>query len=175
VSGLTFSPTIERSVVVEACRVVKRLDRESLMRIAVDRGCRHYAPLLSTPLSGSVERADLPHEVLGAALLRGLRDGETFQAIRCGAMVLSDLGNDPETILSAADYYGVADRLAHIARMGFEFDDHPGYWEALLSLALPSPEEAAFLPGLSRLTSETRMTKMGRHPVRTWLRTRWPR
>ncbi|HWL53224.1 MAG TPA: hypothetical protein VNQ90_12370 [Chthoniobacteraceae bacterium] len=145
------------------------------MRIAIGHGCRHYAPLLPTFSSGSVERADLPHEVLGVALLHGPRDGETFQAIRCGAMVLSDLGNHPEMILAAADYFGVADRLAHIARLGFEFDDHPGYWETLLSPALPSSEEAAFLPGLSRLTSETRMTKIGRHPVRTWLRTRWLR
>lgn len=142
------------------------------MQIAVGRGCNHYAPMLADGCHPTTD-SDLPHEALGTALLRGGRDVETFQSIRCGAMVLSDLGNSPRLIAEAANYFWVSYRVAHIARLGLEADSHADFWVALLSL-LPDehmPEEDAFLPGLSRVVSETGKTGPGRTPLRLWLRT----
>ena len=154
---------------LRACREEAELSREALLAVAVARGCWHYAPLWSdlTP----EDRAGLPHEILGCALLRGPADAETFQSIRCGAMVLSDLDNSPERIASAAGELGVTGRVAYIARLGLVNDLHPAFWQSLLS-ALPSTEstEQEFLPGLSRLVSETRISGAGRGPVRVWLR-----
>ena len=169
-----FNFAIEELDVAEECRTASRLGSANLMQIAVHRGCRHYAPLLP-PESLTVGESDLPHEVLGTALLCGPQDATTFQSIRCGSMVLSDLGNHPDTIRVAAEFFGVANRLAHIARLGLQFDAHPIHWKTLL-VNLPSfPNEEDFLPGLSRLTSETRFTRFGRRPVRAWLRTQWAR
>ena len=149
------------------------LSRNALLRIAVARGCRHYAPLLppeATP--GNVP--DLPHEVLGAALLRGASDAATFQAIRCGAMILSDLGNSPERLGEAGEQFGVTCRIAHLARLGLLADQHPGFWTAVQNALPPSADGDPFLPGVSRLTSETRMAGPGQKPSRVWLRTHYP-
>lgn len=150
------------------------LERDTLLRIAVARGCRHYAPLLPSDMP-SDDAAGLPHEMLGAALLRGPTDADTFQAIRCGAMVLSDLGNSPQRIIEASQRFGVTHRLAHLARLGLAADQHPEFWAAILSGLPRGSSEEQFLPGVSRLVSETHMAAPGRQPARTWLRTRYAR
>ena len=150
------------------------LTRDQLLRVAVARGCRHYAPLLP-PNATPVDVPDLPHEVLGAALLRGPADADTFQSIRCGAMVLSDLGNSPQRIVEASEHFGVVHRVAYLAQKGFEADHHPEFWTAILNALPPGSDEGQFLPGVSRLTSETRMAGPERKPGRTWLRTRYAR
>lgn len=150
------------------------LSRDRLLGIAVARGCRHYAPLLA-PGAIPTNKPELPHEVLGVALLLGPQDAATFQAIRCGAMVLSDLGNSPQRIWEASEQFGVTPRVAHIARCGFFSDDQPQFWQALLSLFPPILGEEDFLPGVSRLTSETRVVGPGKFPIRTWLRTQYRR
>jgi len=151
------------------------LTRDQLLGVAVARGCRHYAPLLPPDVTPT-DMGDLPHEVLGAALLRGPADAATFQAIRCGAMVLSDLGNSPQRIGEASEQFGVAARVVHLARLGLAADRHPEYWTAVLNALPPgSADEEPFLPGASRLTSETRLVGPGRNPARTWLRTHYAR
>lgn len=145
--------------------------KEHLIRIAVLRGCRHYGPLLSKPPSTSDDEG-LSHEVLGVALLHGPRDVATFQVIRCGAMVLSDLENNPAVIRAAAEHFGVLDRVAHIARLALIADAHPAYWERLMRLLPRNASEDPFMPGLSRLTSETWIHPLSsRKMIRTWLRT----
>ena len=138
------------------------------------RGCRHYAPLLTRGAT-VVDEPNLLQEVLGAALLRGPADAATFQAIRCGAMVLSDLGNSADRIAEACRQFGVTHRAVHIARLGLLADNHPDYWRALLEVLPPTSAEESFLPGLSRLTSESRLSGPGRAPVRIWLRTQYER
>lgn len=107
--------------------------------------------------------------------MRGPADAATFQAIRCGAMVLSDLGNSPQRIAEAADFFGVVHRVAHLARLGLEFDRHPEFWQAVLDALPPAAGEEDFLPGLTRFTSDTGMRGLGRGPSRTWLRSRYAR
>ena len=165
----------EPSDLADVLRGADAFSREHLMREAVARGCRHYAPLLA-PDSAPAAASDLPHEVLGVALLRGPQDVDTFQAIRCGAMVLSDLKNDPSSVRTAAEHFGVTHRVAHVARLGLANDTHPGHWATLLSMLPGDTREDGFLPGLSRLTFETWVHPLSsRKLVRTWLRTAWAR
>jgi hypothetical protein len=151
------------------------LGRDELLRIAVARGCRHYAPLLPQAAT-TADAPEVPHELLGVLLLRGPADAATFQAIRCGAMVLSDLANSPKAIAHASWQHGVGHRVAHIARLGLLGDaENRAYWDALLRVLPSGLAHEEFLPGLSRLSVESRMAGPERGPVRTWLRTRYQR
>lgn len=159
---------------LEACREAAVLSRDELRATAVARGCSHYAPLW--PDLTRADRVGLPHEILGCALLRGPATAETFQSIRCGAMVLSDLGNTPELIVAAARQLGVAGRVAHLAQLALSADVHPEFWNRVrTALPGPSADEQDFLPGVSRLVAETRLSGPGKGPARTWLRTEYRR
>lgn len=150
------------------------LDRNELFRIAVARGCRHYAPFLPAGVE-PVDSPDVPHEALAAALLCGPSDAATFQAIRCGAMVLSDLGNSPHIIADVSEQLGVEHRAAHIARLALRADTHPDFWQNVLRELPSAVTEEDFLPGISRFTSETREPSWRSAPIRVWLRTRYAR
>lgn len=156
------------------CEETARKSRRHLLAVAMARGCRHYAPLW--PELKPSDDTGLPHEALGCALLRGPADVETFQAIRCGAMVLGDLANSPQQIAAAADWFGVVDRVAHIARIGSAADEERKFWQQVLK-ALPAQPgtDRDFLPGVSRLVAETRVSGPGGGPARVWLRTAYRR
>lgn len=153
----------------QACTRAKALTRSQLLAVALARGCRHYAPLW--PELVPVNFCWLPQEALGCALLCGPETASTFQAIRCGSMILSDLGNRSERIAQAAKIFEVAVRVAHLARLGQVEDDYPKYWVGILA-ALPDlpAGDGDFLPGVSRLVAETRRSGPGRGAKRVWLR-----
>jgi hypothetical protein len=158
----------------QACAKAVGLVRSELLAAAVVRGCGYYAPLW--PDLAPRNLAWLPHEILGCALLRGAKDVETFQAIRCGAMVLSDLSNAPELIAAAARELDIAGRVAHIAQVGLRADKHPDFWKQVLGgLSNAQNTELDFLPGVSRLVAETRRSGPNQGPARTWLRTAYQR
>ncbi len=157
---------------VRACAEAVALSRAQLLAIALARGCRHYAGLW--PELKPADTADFPHEILGVALLAGPADVATFQAIRCGAMVLSDLGNNPARITEASSQLGLTARVAHVARLGRAADEHAEFWDRILSALPPTAnEESDFLPGISRLVSETRIAGPGFGRLRVWLRTNY--
>lgn len=158
---------------LRACRQAAKLTRDDLLSVAIARGCNHYAPLWPHLMPENLDW--LPHEALGCALLRGEADAGTFQAIRCGAMILSDLDNDPGFIALAAESLAVLPRVAHIAKLGLQGNDHPEFWTRLqLTLPDPAATEVAFLPGLSRLRLES---GVGSHQAASpaWLRTAYRR
>lgn len=97
-----------------------------------------------------------------------------FVYFRCGAMVLSDLGNSPELIAEAAEKFGVSERVGYVVRLALAADDQHAYWQKLLPY-FPSSNSQGDLPGLSRLVSETRLSGAGRGAVRVWLRTSYKR
>jgi len=160
-------PTQHSSIVAD-CEQAACASSQDLMALAVARGCRHYAPMVFGHHSPPRSHA-LSHEVLACALLRfPMPDG--FDAFRCGVMVLSDLNNQPISIASAAEYFGVADRVGYVVRVGLAHDDKREFWEHL-RLLFPRMSDSGLLPGPSRLMSETRMSGEHRGPVRIWLRT----
>lgn len=160
--------------ITKACQAALGLSTGDLLRIAIARGCDHYASFASGALRSDAKMDELPHEVLGAALLRGERNEETFGSIRCAAMILGDLGNSPEKIVEAAAIFGVTHRLDHIAKLALSINDQPDYWTKIISFCSQSfitDEEVEFLPGLSRFTSETWTYTPPRKLIRVWLRT----
>jgi hypothetical protein len=152
--------------------VVDRLTLDQLLGLAISRGCQHYTALASA--RHFIESTDtLRHEALGCALLRGPEDLTTFQSIRVGSMVLSDTGNSPILIAEFAHLLEVSARVAHIARLGLEFDSFPTYWQSVLDHLRHGVNtgNGVFLPGPSRLYSESPLTGHGRERSRVWLRT----
>lgn len=147
------------------------MSRDELIGIAIARGCHHYAPFVAKGLIA--DRRDVPHELLGCALLCGPPNLDTFQAIRVAAMVLSDTGCSAPSVVRAADALGVSSRLAHIARVALAVDDRPAYWRAILAQLPPHDlaPEADFLPKVSRFSLESGKPGPGLGPVRVWLRT----
>lgn len=166
-------PALVETPFLRACRQAQKLTRDDLLGVAIARGCTHYAPLW--PKLRHEDSDWLPHEVLGCALLRGVAGAETFQAIRCGAMVLSDLHNDP-ALIAAAERLGVLPRVAHLSKLGSHGDDQPEFWMQMRR-RLPdlSSPEAEFLPGLSRLRLETGRAGPDQGVRTVWLRTTYPR
>ena len=159
---------------LRACRQAEKLTRDDLLGVAIARGCTHYAPLW--PNLRDEDSDWLPHEVLGCALLRGVADAETFQAIHCGAMVLSDLHNDPALIAAAAERLAVLPRVTHLAKQGLHGDDQPEFWmQVRRRLPDLASAEAEFLPGLSRLRLETGRAGLDQGARFVWLRTAYPR
>lgn len=173
-SAVLATPSDLDTEFAQACAKAVGLVRSELLAAAVVRGCGHYAPLW--PDLAPLNLTWLPHEILGCALLRGPKDVETFQAIRCGAMVLSDLSNNPELIAAAARELHVTGRVAHLAQVGLQADQHPDFWKQVLGGLPHAPNtELDFLPGVSRLVAETRRSGPNQGPVRTWLRTLYQR
>jgi len=174
-----FSPeataTRATPTIAEACQAALSLSADELLRIAIARGCDHYAPFIPDATSGpDAEHDDLPHEVLGAALLQGERNEETFGNIRCAAMILSNPGNSPQKIAEAASFFGVTPRVIHIARLALSIKDRPDYWTKIINSCpqtIITDEEAAFLPGISRFTTQTWTRPPARKFIQTWLRT----
>ena len=162
-------PVLLDETFAQACTRAKALTLSQLLAVALARGCQHYAPLW--PELIPEDQTWLPQEALGCALLRGPETASTFQAIRCGAMILSDCGNEPGRIALAAKIYDVAARVAHLARLGQMEDDYPAYWAGVLA-ALPDMPATGedFLAGVSRLVAETRRSGSGRGAKRVWLR-----
>ena len=152
-------------------RKVTALSRDELIGIAIARGCHHYSPFVGKELIA--DRRDVPHELLGCALLCGPPNLDTFQAIRVAAMVLSDAGCSPDRVARAAEALGMSSRLAHIARVALKVDDSPAYWRGILAQLPPHDPaaEADFLPNVSRFSLETGKPGPGLGPIRVWLRT----
>ena len=155
----------------DACHRAAVWSRVELIALAVSRGCRHYAGF--SPAAATARPPELPHEVLGCALLRGPADADTFRAIRVGAMVLSDPDNQPEAMAEAAHYFGVESRLVHLARVGLKSDSQPDFWAEILERvpATESRDDIAFLPGASRFSIENPKPGAGGAGSRVWLRT----
>ena len=126
----TVQRTPPRAAFAHACWLAADLSRDELLGAAIARGCLHYAPFIARRLVRDQVR--IPHEVLACALLRGAADVDTFQAIRVGTMVLSDLGNSPDAVAHAAEAFEVTSRVSHIARTALTADSHRDYWQALL-------------------------------------------
>jgi hypothetical protein len=113
-----------------ACNQAMKLPRNTLLGYAVARGCFHYAPFVPPELRSEV--GDFPHEVLGCVLMVGPEDVDTFQSIRCGAMVISDLRNSPAVIVAVARFLGVENRVRHVARLGLSGDTHPEFCRTIV-------------------------------------------
>lgn len=108
---------------------------DSLLRLAVARGCAHYA--LANEATAD-EMKDPGTEVLsdielGIAMISGAQDYSP-QLMRCAAQLLSGPNIDPRALARAARMERCTPLLRYIAEQARQQDEgHESYWESVLA------------------------------------------
>ncbi len=150
------------------------LGPEELERLAVQRGCRHYArgddP--NTPLASSKE---FSNEELAMALLSPALRYDPH-SIRCGAAMLNAPDNDPERLARMAIRERGAAVVRHVAEAGRHFEPDNPFWRGLLEHLPPTaPPRPGVLPHPTRFVTMTGFTRSGPGLVVEWQRPLPPR
>jgi len=118
---------------------------DSLLRLAVARGCEHYAPAdydgarVNDPGSERFTNAEL-----GMAMISGAQDYDP-QLMRCAAQLLSGPDLDPRILVRLARMERCGPVLAYIAEQARQWDDgREVFWGTLV----------AMLPQVAGMSSE---------------------
>ena len=137
-----------------------------LIRLAVTRGCYHYAPGYP-PVEDDPGLDKISNEELVSLLLLGSNEYEPY-AIRCAAQLVSSC--DAELLAFVGRRERVERPLAHIARIALEHDaGSEGFWNKLLdSLGDQAPIPDGIMPHWSRFVSQTGVTRGGQGSIK-WL------
>lgn len=148
------------------CDIAQALPLGALAAIAVKRGCGHYAHFaIQQPTDSEISNETLACALMAAPMPEG------FDCFRCGAMLLSDVTNDPRLVAEAAERLGAAARVGYVAALALEHDkEHRDFWAQIATLCPTVSTES--LPGISRLTAEPGIGRLGEKLPRIWLRPR---
>lgn len=151
------------------------MSADDLLRLAVRRGCTHYAPPDYTPAGvrdpGRDQFSDLE---LAIALVSAAQIYEP-QLMRCAAQLLGAPEIEPSDLARLARMERCEPVIRHIAEAGRRLDEeHGDFWAAVLR-ALPAPRGSvrpAVLPHPSRFVLESGWGKAGsaHGHARVWLR-----
>jgi hypothetical protein len=135
-------------------------------RLAVARGCHHYAPAFP-PSETDPGLNAISNEELVALLLLGANEFEPI-AIRCAAQLADRC--DVEKLALLAKRERVGRTLAYIAKAGIAHDaSNKEFWSELLTrLGEQPPVADGILPHWSRFVSQTGVTRSGGGSVQ-WL------
>jgi hypothetical protein len=137
-----------------------------LIRLAVSRGCRHYAPAFP-PLEVDPGMLVISNEELVSLLLLGSNEFEPI-AVRCAAQLAGSC--DATQLARVARRERVGRPLAYIAKAGLVHDSQrKDFWNELLrGLGEQLPVVDGVLPHWSRFVSQTGVTRFGGGNVQ-WL------
>jgi hypothetical protein len=154
------------SVLLRRARGVGLESTAALIRLAVARGCRHYAPAFP-PLKSDPGIEVFSNEELVSLLLLGSNEYEPI-AIRCAAQLAGSC--EVEQLVRVAKRERVSRPLAYIAKAGRTHDAvQKAFWSKLLKcLGEQSPVADGILPHWSRFVSQTGVTSSGGGSVQ-WL------
>lgn len=154
------------SVLLRRARGAGLESTSDLIRLAVARGCRHYAPAFP-PLESDPGLGVVSNEELVSLLLLGSNEYEPI-AIRCAAQLAGSC--KVEQLARVARRERVGRPLAYIAKAGRAHDAaQEKFWSELLNrLGEQSPVADGILPHWSRFVSQTGMTRSGGGSVQ-WL------
>jgi hypothetical protein len=154
------------SVLLRTARGFGLQTPSDFIRLAVTRGCRHYAPAFE-PSESDPGLDSISNEELVALLLLGSNEYEPI-AIRCAAQLAG--GCDAEQLARVAKRERVGRALAYIARAGDTYDASNGeFWSKLIDLlGEQHPVMEGILPHWSRFVSQTGVTRSGGGSVQ-WL------
>lgn len=145
---------------------------DALLRLAVQRGCRHYAPpdfdlLVEAP--GPAQFSDLE---LAIALCSAAQCYEPVY-VRCAAQLLGGPNTTSVALAQLARMERCEAVVAHIATAAILFDrGHESFWENVLAL-LPgvTPVKPGVLPHSSRFVLHSGVVDPRRpRPAIVWLR-----
>jgi len=130
-----------------------------LIRLAVARGCRHYAPAFA-PADQDPGFAAISNEELVALLLLGENEYEPI-AIRCAAQLTGRC--DLEKLARVAKRERVARVLSYISKAGSTYDvNNRSFWGRLdILIGKQYPVADGVLPHWSRFVSQTGVTRNG--------------
>lgn len=136
------------------------------VRLAVARGCTHYASLYP-PAESDPGLENISNEELVALLLLGSNEFEPI-AVRCAAQLASKCQASLLAIVARRER--ICRALAYIAKEGQMRDsDRKDFWGELLTLIGPQREvPAGTMPHWSRFVLQTGVTRSGVGAVQ-WL------
>jgi len=148
---------------------------DALLRLAVKRGCSHYAPSDYEPSAVNdpgYER--LSDAELAIALVSGAQEYDP-QRVRCAAQLLGGRSITPETVARLAVMERCEPVIAWIAQAALKYDEpeHHARWTELLDrMHVRRPIASGRLPHPSRFTLQTGITgpKQLGAPRAVWLR-----
>jgi len=172
-SALSMSTLAQELGEITHCSVLLRTARghglqspTDFIRLAVARGCRHYAPAVE-PIESDPGIKSISDEELVALLLLGSNEFDPI-AIRCAAQLAGDC--DPHQLANVARRERVARPLAYIAKVAKTHDAaNTDFWTKLLVLlGEQHPVVEGILPHWSRFVSQTGVTRSGGGSVQ-WL------
>jgi len=157
-------------------RKMRRLgfgDPDALLRLAVRRGCAHYAPPDYHPAQVRDPGTDrLSNLDLAVALCSAAQEYDP-RLVRCAAQLLSSGEIDAAALVRAAQMERCEPVIAHIAQAAVEFDSgHAAHWRTVLArLRVRRPPPAGTLPHRSRFMLEVGLTDpRAPKPRAVWLR-----
>lgn len=146
---------------------------EALLRLAVARGCHHYAP--QDPGSQALMLDDpgteiLGNEELGVAMITAAQRHEP-QLIRCAAQLLSATDISAAKLARLAQMERCAPLLAYIARHALKWDvSRRDFWSDLLDRLPPGgPRSSVLWPHPSRFVIQAGYQRGGGAPAPVWL------
>jgi len=139
---------------------------DDFIRLAVARGCRHYAPVFPAA-DNDPGFVAVSNEELVALLLLGENEYEPI-AIRCAAQITGRC--DVEKLVRVAKRERIGRVLSYISRAGRVHDaNNKLFWERLeMLLGKQDPVADGLLPHWSRFVSQTGVTRNGGGNVQ-WL------
>lgn len=177
-SRLTFAArqgaTFHVSPLKMKARRLGLANADSLVALAVQRGCRHYLPYVQSMNASAprVTRAEFPDEELAVALLLGSWPHEPVM-VRAAAQLAGAPSIRPDELALLAERERCVPALRHIAQAGRQTEPENGFWEELLRLLPPAPPpRPGSMPHPSRFRSETGIVNPRRQdmPRVLWLR-----
>ncbi len=147
---------------------------DSLLRLAVARGCDHYAPADYDKVQVDDPGADrLSDEELGMAMISGAQEYDP-QLMRCAAQLFSGPDLDTAVLARLATMERCEPVLGYIAEQAGKWDEgREAFWDALVA-ALPHHEGYASTawPHPSRFMLQSGYRRGGGAPKPVWLRPR---
>ena len=144
-------------------------DATSLMRLAVQRGCRFYQDIATGDVVDPGNER-ISNEELAIGLLHGSLEWSP-DALRMGAAVLGARGNDPEKLLRLARMERAELVVRELAKVGRSVEPTNRLWTRLLE-GLPDRGRvpAGVLPHPTRFMAMTGLTREGRGIRSQWIR-----
>lgn len=144
-------------------------DAESLMRLAVQRGCRYYRDTVTgTVVDPGTDR--VPNEELAIGLLHGSWEWSPA-ALRMGAAMLGARDNEPSKVLRLARMERAETLVRELAKIGRSIEPTHPLWSYLLhELPDRGPIPGGVLPHPTRFMAMTGITREGRGIRSQWIR-----
>lgn len=144
-------------------------DTQSLMRLAVQRGCRYYRDTVTgTVVDPGKDR--VPDEDLAVGLLHGSWEYSPA-ALRMGAAMLGARDNDPRKVLRLARMERAEAVIREVAEAGLRFEPTHRFWSCLLEgLHDRGRVPTGVLPHPTRFVAMTGITRGGRGIRSQWIR-----